>query len=194
MGRLQESVVELRKALKIRLKLLGAGHKDVGTTSNNLGATLLSLGRLEEALAHLNTALEIRLKVFGAGHQLVAETQYNLALVLRNLGKGQDAKKMFSEAAASFRTAHGPDHPSTRMAEEKAAAPLDQKAAHEERLKAAHEEAKAAGLSIDEWARKKGMNPELMFLDSNSEQEAFKMLPRAFQKLWEASGSSWNLP
>jgi tetratricopeptide (TPR) repeat protein len=156
MGRLQESVVELRKALKIRLKLLGAGHKDVGTTSNNLGATLLSLGRLEEALAHLNTALEIRLKVFGAGHQLVAETQYNLAIVLRNLGKGRDAKKMFSEAAASFRTAHGPDHPSTRMAEEKAAAPLDLR---EGSVKAAHEEAKAAGLSIDDWARAKGMNP-----------------------------------
>ena len=156
MGRLQECVFELRKALKIRLKLLGAGHKDVGTTSNNLGATLLSLGRLEEALAHLNTALEIRLKVFGAGHQLVAETQYNLAIVLRNLGKGRDAKKMFSEAAASFRTAHGPDHPSTRMAEEKAAAPLDLR---EGSVKAAHEEAKAAGLSIDDWARAKGMNP-----------------------------------
>ena len=52
---------------------------------------------------------------------------------------------MFSEAAASFRTAHGPDQSSTRMAEVKAAAPLDNKAAHEERLKAAHEEAKASG-------------------------------------------------
>jgi tetratricopeptide (TPR) repeat protein len=157
MGRPQEAVVELRKALNIRLKLLGPGHKDVGTTSNNLGGTLFSLGRLEEALAHLKTALEIRLKVFGAGHQLVAETQYNLALVLRNLGKGQDAKKIFSEAAASFRTAHGPDHPSTRMAEQEAAAPLDFR---EGSVKAAHEEAKAAGLSIDDWARAKGLNPE----------------------------------
>jgi tetratricopeptide (TPR) repeat protein len=80
MGRPQEAVVELRNALKIRLKLLGAGHKDVGTSSNNFGGTLVSLGRLEEALAHLNTALEIRLKVFGAGHQLVAEKKYNLAV------------------------------------------------------------------------------------------------------------------
>ena len=33
-----------------------------------------------------------------------------------------------------------------------------------------------AGLSIDEWAREKGMKPELMFLAPNSEQEAMKMI------------------
>ena len=102
MGRPQESVVELRKALKIRLKLLGAGHKDVGTTSNNLGCTLISLGRLEEALAHLNKALEIRLKVFGAGHQLVAETQSNLAHVLRNWARDRTQKRCFQRLLQVF--------------------------------------------------------------------------------------------
>jgi hypothetical protein len=66
---------------------------------------------------------------------------------------------MCKEAAASFRTAHGPDHPSTRVAEQAAAAPLN---VREGSLKAAHEEAKAPGLSIDEWgrAKAKGMNPQ----------------------------------
>ena len=58
---------------------------------------------------------------------------------------------MCKEAAASFRTGHGPDHPSTRMAEQAAAAPLN---VREGNLKTANKEAKVQGLSIDEWARK----------------------------------------
>ena len=65
-------------------------------------------------------ALKILIKVSNGTD--VAISKFNLALLLKKMGQANESKRLFAEAAATFRRVLGADHPHTQMAERNAAA------------------------------------------------------------------------
>lgn len=73
-------------AVRIREKVLGADHADLGTSVNNMGLTLFKLGQFRESEKVLRRSLQIRTSACGERHRDVAQTWNNLALVVGELG------------------------------------------------------------------------------------------------------------
>lgn len=110
-GKHEEAEAEHRRALALRIDLLGPEHPDVATSRSNLANTLDALGRFDEAEAENREVLALREKVLGPEHPDVALSRSNLGDVLRSQGR-------YDEAAAEHRAALelrarslGPDHP-----------------------------------------------------------------------------------
>ncbi len=95
-----------RRALAIKLKVLGEGHPSTANSYNNLAATLGQQGKYAEAEAMHRRALAIRLKALGTDHPDTANSYNNLAATLRAQGKYAEAEAMFRRALAIY--AQGP--------------------------------------------------------------------------------------
>ena len=101
----------------------GQDHIDVAKSYCCIGNVYRELGRYDEALAEYDKCLKIQIEVFdGQDHTDVAISKFNLALLLKDVGQANESKRLFAEAAATFRRALGADHPHTQMAERNAAA------------------------------------------------------------------------
>ena len=83
-GKLKEAEPLYKQALSIRLKSLGEGHPNVGTSYNDLGSLKESQGMLEEAEKYLIKAVECYKKVHGEDHPWVATALNNLAEVYKS--------------------------------------------------------------------------------------------------------------
>ena len=71
-GKYSEAEALFNRALTIREKALGANHRDVGTTLNNLGLVHAAQRKYSEAEGLYKRALAIRERALGANHPDVA--------------------------------------------------------------------------------------------------------------------------
>ena len=80
MGKYEESLVRLQKALEIKLKLLGSEHPLIADILISLGSAYGRKGDLENALIQFQKSLEIRTREFASEHPLVAESFNNVGV------------------------------------------------------------------------------------------------------------------
>ena len=110
LGRFEDALATLGRAVAIEERVYGPDHHEVASTLGNLGSVQLTLGRFEDALATLGRALAIEEHVYGPDHHEVASTLGNLGSVQRELGRFEDALATQGRALAIKERVYGPDH------------------------------------------------------------------------------------
>ena len=85
----------------------------VASTYNNMANVHQQLGNLDESLNLYQKSLDIKIQCHGNEHASVADTKYNIACLYRMQGDNIQAKKLFQEAAAVYRTVYGANHTET---------------------------------------------------------------------------------
>jgi tetratricopeptide (TPR) repeat protein len=98
LGRWDEALEYDRRALELRLDVLGEDHPDVAVSRNNLGLLLYDLDRPVDAIEHLERALGIWLAHLGEDHPEVATARNNLGMVLERAGRVAEAETEYREA------------------------------------------------------------------------------------------------
>ena len=81
-----EALESEKRALNIRLKVLGEEHSQTAHSYHSLGVTQHSLGDFVSALESDKRALNIRLKVLGEEHSQTAHSYHELGLTQHSLG------------------------------------------------------------------------------------------------------------
>ena len=81
-----EAVESNKRALDIRLKVLGEKHPQTAKSYHSLGVPQHSLGDFVSALESDKRALDIRLKVFGGEHAETAKSYHSLGVTQHSLG------------------------------------------------------------------------------------------------------------
>src|SRR3972149_7113426 len=113
LGRYEEAVGLLDKALKSDIKNFGENHPTSVRIQSNLALVYKDLGRYEEAAILLEKALKSDIKNFGANHPTVAGSQSNLALVYKDLGRYEEAVGLLERALKSDIKNFGENHPTS---------------------------------------------------------------------------------
>jgi tetratricopeptide (TPR) repeat protein len=109
LGRGEEALAQLGRALAIQEKTIGADHADTATTLVATGDALLALGRAEPALAAYRRALAIREQALGPEDADVAASCYAIAMALLELGHGAEAEPQLQRALAIDTKVSGAD-------------------------------------------------------------------------------------
>jgi len=94
---------------------------DYGVYANVCGGVYYKQGKYDEALLQYQKGLEISIRTHGHVHPDVALTKHIIGLALKDMGKKEEAKDMFTQAAAARRTIFGADHALTIKSERLAA-------------------------------------------------------------------------
>ena len=81
-----EALESNKRALNIRLKVLGEEHSQAAASYHSLAATQHSLGDFVSALASAKRALNIRLKILGEEHSQTADSYHLLGVTQHSLG------------------------------------------------------------------------------------------------------------
>jgi len=102
--RLDDALVEYRKALAIELEVQGERSIAAGLTHNSIGLVLLAKKDYAGARAELTLARDI---LTAAGHGDRAFAEHNLGLLAQAQGKHRDALAHFDAAAAIYKTTIG---------------------------------------------------------------------------------------
>jgi tetratricopeptide (TPR) repeat protein len=105
-SRLDEALLEHRRALAIDRAALGDAHPRVARDLHNLGGILRRLGRTDEARASYEEARRIAIAVYGDSHPEVALTRNSLGLLAHARGDRREARAQWDAAVAIF-DAHG---------------------------------------------------------------------------------------
>jgi len=64
----------------------------------------IAQGKHEEALLQHQQSLEVSIRMYGHVHPDVAWAKHNIGFALKHMGKKEEAKDMFTQAAAARRT------------------------------------------------------------------------------------------
>ncbi len=110
-GALAETETFLRRALGLRLELLGDEDRDVARSQTHLGRLLCDLGRLAEAEDLLDRALEQRLVLLGEHHPEVAATLESMAVCQAAGGELEEAEGLYRRALTIYRASMPEAHP-----------------------------------------------------------------------------------
>lgn len=100
MGRYQEALPFLVKALAVREKSLGPGHPDVAQSLNNLAELYRTQGQYAKAEPLYQRSLKIWEKSLGPDHPNVATSLENYAELLGKTGRTQEASRLAARAQA----------------------------------------------------------------------------------------------
>ena len=111
LGRSQEALRHVLRALEIRKKTLPPDHLDFGANYNTLGNIYSTLGRNEAAAAAFERALEIERRQYGPRHWMVAGGLVGLATAHQNLEHLDLALRYDRQALEIFEENFGPEHP-----------------------------------------------------------------------------------
>ncbi len=106
-GNLFKSLQYFKKALEIRLEILGKEHLDTAISYTGVGLVLRDLGRHQEALEHHNNALKIRKKLLPREHHDIYASYNNIGLSLRDLKQHRKASKKLQKALLFFEKSYG---------------------------------------------------------------------------------------
>ncbi|HVE82771.1 MAG TPA: serine/threonine-protein kinase [Myxococcales bacterium] len=109
-GKLDEALLQLKKAVAMERQLLGASHPQVGQARRALGAALRANGELQAALDEQRAAQEI-LTHSSADPVALAQLASETAQTLKGLGKSAEALGEQKAALSRLETALGPEHP-----------------------------------------------------------------------------------
>ncbi|UJR83357.1 serine/threonine-protein kinase [Sandaracinus amylolyticus] len=115
-GELDEAERELRAALALRVRRLGAEHSEVARVRSNLGNVARLAGRLDDALAEHRRALAIDERALSPSHPIVGRHHHNLGGVLRLTGDLDAALAEYQRALAIKEAALG-EHPEVALTE-----------------------------------------------------------------------------
>ena len=110
LGRFDEAEEQLRKALAIRRRILGADHPDIAETVNALGEVRYDRGDLDGAERLYDEALAMRVRLFGDTHETVAATLDNLGNVYQERGETAEAERAYRDALEMRTSLFGPEH------------------------------------------------------------------------------------
>ncbi len=102
-----------RKALAIRVELLGEDHLESAESLANLGRTLRALGQSEESSTYFERALSIRLGQLDQTDVRIAESLDDWGRYLYEQGDLQSARDFFQRAVEQSRKQDGIDTPAT---------------------------------------------------------------------------------
>jgi tetratricopeptide (TPR) repeat protein len=105
----EAGVSNLKEALALKQKLLGADHPDVGLSNGNLGYVLERMGRSKEALFYVERAIDIEGKKLGLQHPSLAMQFDNRGEILNALGRPAEARHSFEQAIAIWERELGRD-------------------------------------------------------------------------------------
>jgi CHAT domain-containing protein/Tfp pilus assembly protein PilF len=112
-GKYDEALPLAERALEIRERFLGAGHRDVAATINRLANIYTDRGEYVKAEPLYRRALAIREKALGRDHPDTAESLNNLAALYYYQGKYVEAESLYKRALDIHEKALGKDHPDT---------------------------------------------------------------------------------
>jgi tetratricopeptide (TPR) repeat protein len=101
----------LQQALSIHARVLGPGHPDVATATNNVAMTNYYQGKYAEAEPLFLRALAIWQQQPGPDHPDYARTTSNLALLYFVQGRYTEAEPLYRRALAIWEGIVGPEHP-----------------------------------------------------------------------------------
>jgi len=114
-GDYDNALVELRKALEIRLKVLGPDHPDIASSYNHIGAVYDEKGDYENALVELRKCLEIELKMLGPENADTASSYNHIGVLYYAKGDYDNALVEFRKCLEIELKVDGPDHPNTAL-------------------------------------------------------------------------------
>jgi eukaryotic-like serine/threonine-protein kinase len=98
----EDALASYRRALDIRLEMLGKLHPKVAAVHNNLGLVYKNLDQYDRATSHLEQALAITMQQFHEGHALVLRSRRNLANLYRESNRLEDARRTYEELLAAI--------------------------------------------------------------------------------------------
>jgi serine/threonine-protein kinase len=107
-GRLDESIINMERALALSRARLGAGHPGTATLTHNLGMALHRRGRYQESETVLREAWSALEQGLGPDHPSIGVTMKALANVLEATGRWEEADSLYREAVAFTRRTAGP--------------------------------------------------------------------------------------
>lgn len=113
LGRYDEALHWVRRALTIFEQAYGKDHAQVGDAVTNLANTLWWKGEYQQALPFHQQSLDIRAKVFGAEHAFVGESHLNLGSDYLELGNLGLARHHVQKSLELFTRLLGPEHVNT---------------------------------------------------------------------------------
>jgi serine/threonine-protein kinase len=90
-GKFDEARAALEEAERIRVKLLGPEHQNVGMSEKALGVLFDTMGKPAEALPHFQRAVDIFEKVLPPDHPTLANALSSLGVVLDNVDRSREA-------------------------------------------------------------------------------------------------------
>jgi tetratricopeptide (TPR) repeat protein len=94
-------------------KALGAEHRSMLNTVNNLGKLYKNQGKMVEAEEMYMRALKGYEKALSAEHRSTLDTVHNLGNVCKNQGKMVEAEEMYMRSLKGKEKAFGAEHTST---------------------------------------------------------------------------------
>ncbi|XP_066018264.1 uncharacterized protein [Pocillopora verrucosa] len=108
-----EALESEKRALNIRLKVLGEQHSQTAHSYHSLGVTQHSLGDFVSALESKRRALDIRLNVLGQEHSQTADSYHSLGVTQHSLGDFVSALESNKRALNIRLTGLGEEHSQT---------------------------------------------------------------------------------
>jgi len=113
LGLYPQAQTQLERALDLRRRTLGAGHRDTLTSIHKLGVLDWYQGKYAQAEPLLASVLEARRRALGQEHPDTASAMNDLALVEWYRGEYPRAEPFFTKALQIRRRLLGPEHPET---------------------------------------------------------------------------------
>ena len=113
LGRYDDAESQLRKAVDIRRRVLGANHGDTLASRENLAVAEGAKGEFAQAETTLREILAVRKRDGGERHRHTLTTQSNLAVLMANQAKYAEAEALHRKTLAARREVLGAAHPQT---------------------------------------------------------------------------------
>jgi hypothetical protein len=110
LGLYPEAQRNVERALALRLRVLGAKHRDTLISMNQLASLYLPQGKYAQAEPLLGELLEARRLLLGAAHPETLETMHTLAQLYHYQGKYALAETFYTRTLEGRRRVRGPEH------------------------------------------------------------------------------------
>jgi len=112
-GDYQNAYQHTKKALDIRVRILGLNHPASLSLMNNIGAIFCEQGNYNEAEAYNRKTIEIAKETLGQNHPDTLMTISNLARSIQLQGRFSEAIGIYKDVWEKQRKILGPEHPKT---------------------------------------------------------------------------------
>jgi non-specific serine/threonine protein kinase/serine/threonine-protein kinase len=116
LGRNDEAVPQIERAIAIRTERLGAGHADTLTAVRELGVVKDDSGKSEEAVVLFARVLDGRWRLLGESDPLTVQALNDLGVAESRVGRFVDSEAHFRSAIEVRTRTLGPDDPDTLLA------------------------------------------------------------------------------
>ena len=134
LGRPDEAIAQLQRALDLQEQLLAPGDPSNWNTHHELALGLSAAGRYEEALVHARHSLELAVEAFGPHHPEVATVHDNLGGLLHAMGRFDRSLEAYRRGLQIRRDTFGDRHEMVGLSRNNIAEVLKTQGRYEEAL------------------------------------------------------------